>query len=214
MATDFSLPNSAPAARPMGLGDIGQSGLVFKRKFRWTMQIGYCFSGSTPKLVAEEFVKVGARPSLEIEEQEINYLHGKFWLPGKATWQAITVTYYDLAGSGPFGTGLTTSGAEITSIFGWIASIYDITDPVNLHMGSAPQTYYGQALLYLYDGCGNTVEGWLLQNMFPTSINFGELDMSSSEECTVELQLRYANVQYKSYCPLQTIDKCPCGPCT
>jgi hypothetical protein len=192
--------------RPMGLGDLGSGRIIFKRKFRWTMCIQYCMSGDT-KTVAEEFVKVGARPSLEIEEQEINYLHGKMWIPGKATWQTISVTYYDVAGQ-------TESGVNPSSIFGWIASIYDfICDPTNLYMGSRLEDYEGIAALYLYDGCGNAIEGWLLRHVWPTAINFGELDMSSSEECTVELTLRYSQVEYNNYCNDEAISKCPCSPC-
>jgi hypothetical protein len=200
----MGLTLTQPAQRNMGLGAIGTGSVIFKRKFRWTMKIIYCISG-TQKTVAEEFVKIGARPQIDIEETEINYLHGKMWIPGKATWQTMTVTYYDVAGKAP--------GVNFLGLFGWIASVYDITDPTKLYMGSRLSDYEGQANIFLYDGCGNALEGWLLNNVWPQSVNFGELDMSSSEECTVELTLRYANVQYASYCPTGSIDKCPCTPC-
>lgn len=199
---------SQPAQRNMGLGQLGSGSVIFKRKFRWTMEIQYCVSG-TAKTVASEFVKVGSRPQLDIEEQEINYLHGKMWIPGKVTWQTMTVTYYDVSGkvSGLAG------GATTLGIFGWIASVYDITDPTKLYMGSRLSDYEGEGRIFLYDGCGNALEGWLLKNVWPQSVNFGELDMGSSEECTIELTLRYSNAQYASYCPTGSIDKCPCTPC-
>lgn len=196
-----------PTGVNMGLGPLGTGSLIFKRKFRWTMEITYCDSEvSGPKCVAKEFVKLGSRPQIDIEETEINYLHGKMFIPGKATWQTMTVTYYDVAGSAG-------GGINVQSIFGWIASVYDITDPTKLYMGSKLSDYEGTARIYLYDGCGNAVEGWLLRHVWPQSVNFGELDMSSSEECTVELTLRYSEVQYQSYCPAGSIDKCPCTPC-
>lgn len=226
MASRFdinNLPGTEP--RPMGLGALASPGLVFKRKFRWTMALQYCIgSGNSAdiKTVAEEFVKVGARPQLDIEETEINYLHGKFWLPGKVTFQTMTVTYYDVGGSinsaefanNPV-TACLTSGdvPQIGGVLGFIASVYDITDPCNLNMGSSTGDYQGEALLRLYDGCGFTIEAWLMQNVWPQSVNFGELDMSSSEECTIELTLRYASLQYRSLCPAQSIDRCPCTPC-
>lgn len=205
--------------RPMGLGVLGHPNLVFKRKFRWTMAIQYCIGGdgSSAKDVAEEFVKVGARPQLDIEETEINYLHGKFWLPGKVTFQTMTVTYYDVAGNlgaavdCPYPNG---TAPQINTVFGWIASIYDLTDPCNLEMGSRTGDYQGRGRILLYDGCGIPLEGWLLNNMWPQSVNFGELDMGSSDEVTIELTLRYSQVQYVSYCPAQSINKCPCTPCT
>lgn len=189
--------------RPMGLGVLGTSQVIFKRKFRWTMEIEFC-SGDTPQEVAKEFVKVGARPSIDIEETEINYLHGKMWIPGKATWQTITVTYYDVSGSAP--------GVNIGALFGWIASVYDITDTTCLFMGSTLQDYEGTARLVLWDGCGQPLEAWLLQNVWPQAVNFGDLDMSSSEEVTVELTLRYSNVTYKSFCG-GSIVRCACSAC-
>jgi len=45
------------------------------------------------------------------------------------------------------------------------------------------------------------LETWQLQHMWPTAINFGELDYSSSEEATIELTLRYSDVKYRSFCP-------------
>ncbi len=207
MATTLQI-DTAPAQRNMGLGPLGTGTLIFKRKFRWTMSLEYC-TGGTPKRVAEEFVKVGSRPQIDIEETEINYLHGKMFIPGKATWQTMTVTYFDVAGSAA---GLL-GGASINSLFGWIASVYDITDSTKLYMGGKLSDYEGVATIFLYDGCGNALEGWLLNNVWPQSVNFGELDMGSSEECTIELTLRYSNVNYKSYCPTGSIDKCPCTPC-
>lgn len=203
----MSLNLTQPPQRAMGLGEIGTGNIIFKRKFRWTMEIQYCVSSQVPKTVAKEFVKMGNRPQLEIEETEINYLHGKMWIPGKATWQQMTVTYYDVAGKS------SSPSIQINSLFGWIASVYDITDPVNLHMGSRLADYQGQGLILLYDGCGNALEGWLLNNVWPVTVNFGELDMASSDECTIELTMRFANVQYRSYCPTGTITKCPCTPC-
>jgi hypothetical protein len=192
---------------PMGLGALGNGKVIFKRKFRWTFEIEYCCNGAGgPRVVAREFVKIGARPQIDFEEVEINYLNGKMWIPGKGTWQTMTVTYYDVAGA-------TNAGVNTSSILSWIATIYDFTDPRCLPMNSVPEQYEGIARLVLWDGCGNPLEGWILRHVWPQSVNWGDLDMSSSEECTVELTLRYSEVSYQSYCPPQPLDKCPCGPC-
>ncbi len=196
----------------MGLGAIGDGKVIFKRKFRWTFEIEFCCNNvvdgvlQPPKVVAKEFVKIGARPQIDIEEIEINYLNGKMWIPGKGTWQTMTVTYYDVAGA-------TNNGLNTNSVLAWIATIYDFTDCRCLPMNSVPEQYEGVARLVLWDGCGNPLEAWLLRHVWPQSVNWGDLDMSSSEECTVELTLRYSDVSYRSFCPNQPIDKCPCGPC-
>lgn len=193
--------------KPMGLGALGNGSIIFKRKFRWTMEIEYCCNSDVPKFVAKEFVKMGNRPQIDFDEVEINYLNAKTWIPGKGVWQPISFTYYDVAGN-TAGVGINTS-----SILGWIASIYDFSDPVCLPMNSALQAYEGLGRLILWDGCGNPLEGWILRHMWPQSVNWGDLDMGSSDECTIELTMRYSDVSYVSYCPAQTLDKCPCIPC-
>ena len=181
------------------MGVLANPNVVFKRKFRWTFSInGFCGSGA----VSESFVKLASRPNLSIEETEINFLNGKMWIPGKGSWETITVTYYDV--SGPDG--------DNTAIYTWIATVYNFLDSTNLTQSSKRLDYGGRGTLRLYDGCGNAMETWTLRHMWPQAVNFGELDYSSSEECTVELTLRYSEVDYKNNCgpdPEACCEGCP-----
>ena len=170
------------------MGDLANSDIVFKRKFRWTFKVdGFC-SGTTIK---EHFVKLASRPNLSIEETEINFLNGKMWIPGKGSWETITVTYYDVAGGG---------AGEMANVYTWIATVYNFLDSTKLTQSSKRADYGGKGTLKLYDGCGNSMETWELRHMWPQAVNFGELDYSSSEECTVELTLRYSEVDYTNDC--------------
>lgn len=178
----------------MGIGLLGNANLIIKRKFRWTFQVTRANGGNIPP----NFVKLASRPNIEIEEVELNYLNAKKWITGKASWQTITVTYIDVA------------SALNQNLWNWLASAYDFTDPIALHMGSSPRDYAGQGVLIMYDACGTPLEQWTLLDLWPTGINFGELDYSSSEEANIELTLRYSDVQYQSFCPGFT----PVGQCT
>lgn len=191
----------------MGLGALGNGDVIFKRKFRWTFEVQYCCGGDgvDPKTVPATFVKMGNRPQIDFEEIEINYLNGKMFIPGKGTWQPLSITYYDVAGL--------VSGSATSALLSWIASIYDIQNPVCLKMNSALDGYAGTAKLMLYDGCGNPLESWLLKGVWPQSVNWGDLDMGSSDECTIELTLRYQSVEYASFCPEGSINRCDCPPC-
>lgn len=190
----------------MGLGALGNGDVIFKRKFRWTFEIEYCCGGvDAGRIVPASFVKMGNRPQIDFEEIEINYLNGKMFIPGKGTWQPLSITYYDVAGL--------TSGSATSELLSWIASIYDFTNPECLKMNSALAGYSGRAKLMLYDGCGNPLESWVLDHVWPQSVNWGDLDMGSSDECTIELTLRYDSVQYTSFCPAGEILRCPCEPC-
>lgn len=183
-------------AAKMGIGKLGGSQLIFKRKFRWTFRVdNICQNG----FVEEHFVKIAARPNLSIEETEINFLNAKTWIPGKASWETITVTYYDVA------------TMDNRSLWDWLASVYDFTDPVYLRMGSMRQEYAGRGTLTMYDGCGTALEQWILNDLWPQAVQFGELDYSSSEEATIELTLRYSSVDYRSICPGFTPNSCCTG---
>ena len=177
----------------MGMGVLGGPTLVFKRKFRWTFEIKeICGNSEVPK----HFVKLASRPNISIEETEINYLNAKTWIPGKATWETITVTYYDVATN------------ENSKLYTWLASVYNFVDPVHTTQGKHRTDYSGTGVLHLYDGCGVPLEVWTLRDLWPQAINFGELDYSSSEEATIELTLRYSQVAYEPLCPKFAIDPC------
>jgi len=181
----------------MGMGKLGGADLVMKRKFRWVFQITTICAGDVPAY----FVKTASRPDLSIEETEINFLNAKTWIPGKASWEAITITYYDVA-----------TGDNI-NLWNWLASVYDFTNSDCLHMNSQRSGYAGTANLYLLDGCGNPLEHWTLDDVWPTSIKFGELDYSSSDTVDIELTLRYSQVKYNMLCPKLEVKPCPCKAC-
>lgn len=184
--------------QPMGIGTLGFNNMIFKRKFRFTFEIqGACNNSIN---IPQDFVKVAARPTFNVEETELNFLNGKIWVPGKASWETISVTYIDVA------------YATAAPLYNWLASIYDFTDPVKLHMATKPSDFAGTGILKMYDGCGTVLETWTLQYMFPTAVNFGELDYSSSEICEIQLTLRYSNVIYKPNCPGMSIKPC-CSGC-
>lgn len=167
---------------PMGIGRVGRPDIVFKRKFRWTLEISTpC--GNVPK----HFVKVASRPKLAIEETEINFLNAVTWIPGKAKWEPITVTYYDI----PAG--------DMSGLWNWIATVYDFNKTADLPM-SEKAGWNGTANLTLFDGCGAPLERWLLSSCWPSNIDWGELDYASSDEVTIELQLRYSDVIYQGIC--------------
>jgi len=196
------------SGRSMGLGDIGSASIVFKRKYRWTMD----FTCPCSATIGNHLVKVSSRPNISIEETEINYLHGKMWIPGKGTWETISVTFYDIVDTGNSNNGT-------IGLYTWLATVYNFMDNIGLHQSSikgdessGSQGYAGKAKLTMYDGCGKGLELWTLSHAWPQAINFGELDYSSSEEATVEVTLRYASAEYKNLCGPDP--KPCCGGCS
>lgn len=194
----------------MGLGKLADPNLIFKRKFRWTLAIQpYCGNVIIPPY----FVKVASRPNITIEETEINFLNAKMFIPGKATWETITVTFMDVAAAGVAG-----ANQGILPLYSWLASTFNFTEKNSYTQSSQIGSpgrggYSADGNLILYDGCGTPIEGWKLQNMFPQSINFGDLDYTSSEECTVEVTLRFNQAYYVPSTCVGEFAVC-CGGCT
>lgn len=201
----FNVPVIGPGVRRnMGLGALGGNTTAIKRKFRWTLEISpKCNTSGTGGggLIGPNFCKVAARPNYDIEETELNYLNAKTWIAGKLTWQAITATFIDA------------NAFEIQNLYVWIGQNARLDDDVRFHQGTSFQDYAATAQLALYTGCGQPMEVWQLDNVWPQAVNFGELDYSSSEEVQIELTLRYDKVKYFSFCPSVTFNSC-CTPCT
>jgi T4-like virus tail tube protein gp19 len=187
----------ASTNRAMGIGVIGGNDVTFKRKFRFTFQIvGFC--NNVKNIVPEYFVKVASRPNLDIEETEINFLNAKTWIPGKASWQTMTVTYIDAA------------DVNMQSLWNWLATVYNFTDPIGLSQGNKID-WNATGILSMYDGCGTLLEQWQLQHMWPQAIDFGDLAYAESDMAEIELTLRFSDVIYKSFCPAFTPAACCTG---
>lgn len=194
-------PAAGSSMGNMGIGVLGAQDTLLKRKFRFLFGIQYCLgSTSTSQSVGASFVKTASRPDITIEDTELNFLNETTWIPGKAKWETITVTYYDAA------------GANSAGLFSWLATVYDFTSDCRF-MASKPQDYGGQASLVMLDGCGFPLEQWTMGNAWPSAIKFGEVDYGSSDVAEVELTLRYSSVTYQSFCG-GDITPCACTPCT
>lgn len=187
----------------MGLGSIGGNSIVFKRKYRWTFAVRWN-GGDIPTA----FVKVANRPNLTIEQTEINYLHGKMWIPGKGTWETLTVSYYDIGGDDAKG---------MKTLWDWLVTVYNFTDPDTLKQTSkrgADGNSTGWAAvgnLTMYDGAGSEMENWRLKNLWPAAINFGDLDYGSSDVATLDLTMRFSEAKWTPSCGVLPPTATPIG---
>ena len=199
-------------AYPMGLGKIGESNIVFKRKFRWLFSVSdICVDGASAR-IPETYVKAASRPNITFDEQEVHFLHGRMYLPGKPTFETITVTYYDVVDDSG-------NAQPLMPLYSWLSSVYDMFSAEsvdaagnqNPRMGNAAggkTGYGGVGNLTMLNGTGKAIESWQLWNCWPQAVNFGDLDYSSAEEATIELTLRYAYATWKNYCGATVIKPC------
>lgn len=160
-----------------------------KRKFRWKLIIPGVSASGVNSLPPSK----SARPNLVFKEMNAEHLNETISFPAKPEWKPLNLTLYDL---------VKCDGATILEnpIFTWIRRQYD---PQNCSYwkpslgNTANQTGLGasvkaaQVSLVLFDGCGEMVESWVYEHVWPVTSDFQDLDMASSEVLQVDCTLRY-----------------------
>lgn len=173
----------------MGIGKLGDSNIVFKsRKFRWTLEGEFPAGKLKPC-----FVKVSSRPTANLDDTGLSNLlklkesDPPLTLDLKEGWKPISTTWFELASDDDIG------------LMKILAAQYEFLEC----KGDKPpvESVEGTLGLKLYDGCGFLMEEWSLRNVWAASINFGELDYSSSEALTIEVLWRYGGAVYKNHIP-------------
>lgn len=166
--------------RNMGFDfDINSGDACFKRKNRWLFKIKDVSADGVSSLPPLK----SARPALSFKELEFQHLTETVYFPGRPEWKPINLTLYDLK-------------KNLQPVFEWLSEIYD---PQNKsEYGPSCDGFKKQeATLELYDGCGTVIESWVFESIWPQSVEFGELDMSTSDVVTCDLTLRYDRAYIK-----------------
>ena len=166
----------------MGLGKLGSDVVCIKRKFRWQLRIPDICVDGTNALPPEK----SARPSLSFKEIEAQHLVETIYFAGKPEWKPINLTLYDIKKSR-------------NPIFKWLKEQYDPCE--GTWKAPSPGSWKkSTAYLEMYDGCGNILETWVFENVWPNAIEWGDLDMANSEYATVDLTLRYDRAYIQEEC--------------
>jgi hypothetical protein len=147
--------------------------VCFKQKFRWLLKIPDVSASGVNSLPPSK----AARPSLSFKTMEIQHLNETIFRPSKPDWKPINLTLFDLK-------------KNEHPIFKWLKKQYD---PENGEWKNAPPNDFviSEVTLEMYDGCGSVMETWIFENVWPETVEFGDLDMALSDYSTCELSLRY-----------------------
>lgn len=167
-----------PERTNMGLAfGLQDASSCFPRKYRWLFIVDKIIGDDQGSSVNALPPIKGARPSVSYKEIELEHLSETIYFPGKPDWKPIQLTLYDLK-------------RNKNPIFDWVKLFYDPTSDSNT-IKFAVGGFKKNATLELYDGCGQIMETWVFENAWPQSVDFGDLDMSSTEIVTVDITLRY-----------------------
>lgn len=164
---------------------LEQADACLKRKFRWLFKI--------PEISASDAVNSlpplkSARPKLTFKEMEVQHVSETIYYPTKPEWQPLSLVLFDLK-------------KNINPIFDWLQKIYNpCRDSGKMWRNSGSVGFKKQGVLELYDGCGGILESWKYENIWPQSVDFGDLDMGNSDYVTAEITLRYDRAFVDSNC--------------
>lgn len=154
-----------------------------KKKHRWLFSVQPFIGIEISMLPPNK----ASRPNVSFKEYQAEHLHETINFPGKVEWQTMELSLYDIK-------------CINNPIYDWMKRIYNPDPTSNNNRGfygpSLSQTLGGvqfknTAVLNLYNGCGDAIEQWVYMNAYPSKIDWGELDMQSSELTTVDLTIRY-----------------------
>jgi hypothetical protein len=156
----------------MGLQFGLEKGQFCKRPFRALFYVEGIASDGTNALPPKQ----SSRPNLAFKEMIAKHISEDVYYPAKPDWRTIQLVLYDLKTNG-------------NPVFDWIREVY------NPQSGSFrepnAENFIKEARVELYDGCGNRIESWNYEDVWPQSVNFQVLDMQNSEILTVDITLRY-----------------------
>lgn len=165
------------------------------RRFRWLFKIDGISADGAQSLPPSQ----SARPSLSFTETEVRHVNENFYYPSKPDWQPISLVLFDVVKTNA-------SGGRLHPIFKWLQEAYNPKVLSNVDPITGPRTnpengrswfaaadgFIKQARLEMLDGCGDIIETWKFEEVWPQAVDFGSLDMANNEILTCDLTLRYA----------------------
>lgn len=125
--------------------------------------------------IQEWWVSNTVRPTITINETEIQFLNTSSWVAGRYVWEQMSITLRD-----PIGPSASQAVME------WVRLH---AESVNGRMGYAA-AYKRDMQIEMLDPTGTAVSLWILKNCQINSVNFGDLSYEDDSLSTIELQIR------------------------
>lgn len=157
------------------LGNLGGKDVIFHRKFRWALTLN-----DDP--TSTVFVKISTRPIL-VAGKTNDLFTKNYWLGSERKQYSLNTAVYEIE--------------KNAALLKYMTTAYDVLSKIKDER-DVPEDAKIDLKLDLYDGCGCRLETWTLKRAYPVVINFGDLDYSSSEVTTVEIEWHYASAEYET----------------
>lgn len=154
-----------------------------RRKFRYSFTV-LGLENSSGEGAITSFARAVSSPQLTLEPVEVVHQTEKVYYPGRVTWGDIDLTLVDVEENGP-----------LSVIWDkWIKSYY--VDPSRGYLSWRMSDVKKTCILSALDAKGSATSSWTIEGAWPTSINPGDWDYSSSEVQEISLTLKYDRAYY------------------
>lgn len=157
-------------------GDSGEGAptnvVETRRKHRWR------FTTLEPVASILLVLQKANRPNFVFEEPEMHHNEEKAYFAGKRSWEPVTMTWYD-----------TVENQDATKkLYSWLD---EKTGSIKQANTKKPSDYKKEAKLEMLLGDGTKIETWIMHGCWPKSINWGDLDYTSTDIQLIECNMRY-----------------------
>jgi hypothetical protein len=156
-----------------------------KRQFRFIVEFPQTpgLGGKIPQFV----VKTASKPKITISSTPHVFMDHQFNFPGRVTWDPVTITMVDPAGSDDIAVMLMNKlGAS-----GYKNPTTGEAAVISLSKDNSVNKALGEVSISQLNAEGLLVEKWTLKNAFITNMDFGGLDYSSDELSEISIELTY-----------------------
>lgn len=169
----------------IGIPGLGNGILQPKQKNKWRIRFTGIGDNATSQQLSLQATTV-ERPKLNHEEIELHRYNSKVWIAGKHTFEPISLTIED-----------DVTGTASAVIQQQLQKQQYLIGGEGQFLASAAEAslYKFGTYLDLLDGNDTVIETWGLSGSWIQSIDYGDLDYSSSEALLITLTIRYDHAQ-------------------
>jgi len=147
-------------------------------KHRWTFSVALTGNNYDNKIFL--YLKSASRPKVNVDSVEMWHNQAPAYFAGRSQWNSISITFYDIQ-----------EDPDVS------ATLWNWHQMVVKHTRSDTATaqkvanYKKNGTLEQLKADGTCGEKWTLYNCWPVSVDFQNLDYSSSEIQTIVAELKY-----------------------